>query len=107
MRKIFGLLTVITVMLVLAFGTITTFMARTNDTIEVPPFEASIEWTGEVWELSLYVNGENFTLDIGYILAVAEPSDELNAVAQLLRFNYPIEFLTLSNEGVLLPVHRH
>jgi len=58
MRKKFGLSTVIAMALILTFGTITTFIARPLNTTPTPPFEASIEWDGEVWTLQLDVNGE-------------------------------------------------
>jgi len=90
MKRIFSL---ITVMLVLAFGTITTFMATPLGTTSTPQFEASIEWDGEVWTLSLYVNGERFTVEVDYIFAVAELSEELETIVQLLGVHPPLQFM--------------
>jgi len=92
MRRIFSLLTL---SLILAFGTITAFATTTN-TIETPiEFEASIDWTGEVWVLLLYVNGEEFILEFDNLFALAELSKELEAVTQLLGTNSPFQIIAL------------
>ena len=98
MKRVFSLLTVITVTLILAFGTITTFMATANDITdtetEPPEIVAVMIWDAdnEVWIMSLHVNGESFLIEIDNLSTVVELLEELENIVQLLGDYSPIQF---------------